>query len=62
MSGDETIGEKLVRIETKLDAALGKQTDHEARLRCVEKRIWLVSGGVVIAAWCAERVIPFLKP
>jgi hypothetical protein len=32
---DDT-AERLVRIETKLDAALAKQDDHEARVRRVE--------------------------
>ena len=42
--------ERLVRIETKLDAALTVQTDHEARIRSGEKRQWLHTGALVVLA------------
>jgi hypothetical protein len=63
MSNDEVhqIEKSMVRIETKLDIALGRQSDHETRLRCLEKRIWFISGGAVLI-WALERSVPFLKP
>jgi len=34
----------LVRIETKLDMALGRVEDHEGRLRQIERAIWRAAG------------------
>ncbi|MFG3137711.1 hypothetical protein [Streptomyces sp. NPDC048211] len=36
--GGETVGERLVRIETKLDTLLQHAMDHEQRLRKLEDR------------------------
>ena len=59
---NELVGEKLVRIETKLDSALSGFRDHETRLRSVEdaqaqgkggKAVMIgtasVSGGAIVA-------------
>ncbi|WP_406527397.1 hypothetical protein [Streptomyces sp. I8-5] len=36
--GGETVGERLVRIETKLDTLLQHAMDHEQRIRKLEDR------------------------
>lgn len=51
MTAPDTVGERLARIETKLDAWLTQQsnteirvqanhTDHEARIRRLERAVW----------------------
>lgn len=46
-----TDGERLVRIETKLDAALSKDDDHEQRIRALERARWpLPSAAVLLSA------------
>lgn len=52
---ESTVGERLARIETKLDAVLAQQTnhevrvqanhtDHETRLRLLERKVWTAAG------------------
>lgn len=36
--------ERLVRIETKLDIVLAQHTDHEVRLRALERAKWIAAG------------------
>lgn len=36
--------ERLVRIESKLDQNSAMHTDHEARIRKLERAIWLATG------------------
>ena len=51
MVRDSDIGERLARIETKLDAVLNSDTDKEKRLRSLERWKWshAISGGAVLA-------------
>lgn len=49
MSDDH--GERLVRIETKLDIALKTHEDHEDRLRSIERKVWSVSGAMGLASF-----------
>jgi hypothetical protein len=44
MSTDREVLDRLVRIETKLDAQLTRSDDHEGRLRRLERALWLVTG------------------
>jgi hypothetical protein len=44
------IVDRLARIETKLDAALATQADHETRMRVTEKKQWYHSGALALAA------------
>lgn len=44
MTADGEVVERLVRIETKLDAQLTRSDDHEVRLRRLERALWLVAG------------------
>lgn len=43
---DEDITTRLVRIETKIDTL----TDHEGRLRALEREQWLHRGGLAVVA------------
>lgn len=44
MTTPDPVGERLARIETKLDQALANHTDHETRLRRVERALWTATG------------------
>ena len=48
MVAHEDVVQRLTRIETKLDAALECDKDHEKRLRAVEHRQWWMSGAAAI--------------
>lgn len=55
------IGERLARIEEKLDAALENVLDHEKRLRGLERFMW---GSVAVAAFVggiAAKVADWLR-
>lgn len=60
MDGSELmVGERLARIEVKLDQVLNTDTDHETRIRALE-RVWLKAAGaaaVVSAAVSAAAVL-----
>ncbi len=56
---DPQVGERLVRIETKLDQALATHADHEARIRRLERVVWgaasaAATGGAGIAAFLTK--------
>ena len=57
----EKIGETLVRIETKLDAALEEQKDHEARIRGVEHSQWAWAGGAAVVSVVSSWLISIFK-
>jgi len=48
-SDDDDGNDRLVRIETKLDMLLG--LDHEKRIRAVENKQWLFTGGAISLSW-----------
>lgn len=52
--------ERLVRIETKLDGLVDttkeRGTDHEARLRSLEKLKWVILGGATVAGGAAGAI------
>lgn len=58
--------ERLVRIETKIDAMLDKNEDHEDRIRTLEASRWKIAGGLLVAApiitALANRAIPHVWP
>jgi hypothetical protein len=54
MSSDEPVGEKLARIETKLDAALNGFRDHETRIRTLEEEQAQQKGGRAMLAFAAS--------
>lgn len=47
--------ERLVRIETKLDAHLKTAEDHETRLRSVERKQWGIAGLIAFASMYFNR-------
>jgi len=51
--------ERLVRMETKLDMALARQTDHEGRVRILEENLQNAKGGwkVLTAIGTASGVV-----
>lgn len=46
----DTVAVILARMEVKLDHALTRGDDHEARLRVLEKKVWLASGLAALSA------------
>lgn len=44
MDGEQSVLERLVRLEVKLDLALNDRADHETRLRKVERWMYLTAG------------------
>ena len=53
--------ERLARIETKLDAALATDADHEKRLRAVEKKQWWLSGVAAVVGFLASHFGPSFR-
>lgn len=49
MSTSNEVLERLVRIETKLDAAISRADDHETRIRRMERMLWLAAGAATAA-------------
>lgn len=49
MSTSSEVLERLVRIETKLDAAISRADDHETRIRRMERMLWLAAGAATAA-------------
>jgi hypothetical protein len=49
---EESVGERLVRIETKLDQALTQHgedlKDHETRIRRLERALWTAAGAGIV--------------
>lgn len=53
----ENIERALGRIEGKIDALVAQKTDHETRIRSLEKRSWLIAGGAAVIAFITERIV-----
>lgn len=69
VSEDAALVKVLTRLETKLDGALSRADDHEARLRAVERRrtvaprdLWLGLTGAVTAGAALSSIIANLTP
>jgi len=56
----ESDRDRLVRIETKLDAYLPVQQDHELRIRALEKARWIIAGVAAAGGGAAGGVISSL--
>lgn len=48
--------DRLTRIETKLDAALAVDKDHEFRLRRVEAKQYYLAGFAAISAFIVTKI------
>lgn len=46
---DNEVLERLTRIETKLDTAIGRVDDHESRIRRLERALWPATGAAATA-------------
>lgn len=46
---DREVLDRLVRIETKLDNVIYLGTDHETRIRKLERALWLATGAAAAA-------------
>lgn len=55
---DEGVGERLARIETKLDSALGRLDDHEPRIRKLERIVWIGAGLAGAAGGYLGQLLP----
>ncbi|NIJ10633.1 hypothetical protein FHU38_000977 [Saccharomonospora amisosensis] len=56
--GDDTVGERLATIETKLDLLIVKRDDHEIRLRKLERWAWVVAGAAGAIGGSIARLLP----
>jgi hypothetical protein len=46
----------LIRIDTNVGALLKHESDHEKRIRALEKKQWLLSGGAVALSTLAAKM------
>lgn len=56
MTTGETIEVQLARIEGKLDVALAGVSDHEQRIRKLERAVWGAAGAGLLAGGFAGSV------
>jgi hypothetical protein len=61
MVAHDEVVQRLTRIETKLDAALECDKDHEKRLRGLEHKQWWLSGVAAVAGFLASHFGPGFK-
>lgn len=59
MSADEEvpIGERLARIEVKLDIWHQTHMDHEGRIRSLERRMWLAMGAAAVGGGTLAQLL-----
>jgi hypothetical protein len=62
MSNEDVIAlvERLVRIETKLDVSNRTHDDHEARIRKLERSLWIAMGFAAALGGVAGQLAGFL--
>jgi hypothetical protein len=56
-----TISDRLARIETKLDGLSSGHTDHEARIRALERTKWIAVGAAAAAGGLAGQLTQLLQ-
>ncbi|OLT46497.1 hypothetical protein BJF85_16775 [Saccharomonospora sp. CUA-673] len=54
----EGMSERLARIETKLDALIDQRTDHEQRLRKLERWALIVAVGAGAGGGTVAQLVP----
>lgn len=59
-SFDQAMRDLLIEIKTKLDLALTDVTDHELRLRALERTKWVMVGAAAAAGGIAGKIITLL--
>jgi len=52
------MSERLARIETKLDALIDQRTDHEHRLRKLERWALLTAGTAGVVGGTVSQLVP----
>ncbi|HEX4816711.1 MAG TPA: hypothetical protein VFV66_28550 [Nonomuraea sp.] len=57
MTDEPLIIERLARIETKLDNAIGRADDHETRIRRLERALWLVTGAAAAVGGALGSIV-----
>lgn len=50
------IGETVARLDEKMTVVGKASTDHETRLRSIEKKIYVFSGASAVVGWLAGRM------
>lgn len=55
---DAGMSERLARIETKLDALIDQRTDHEHRIRKLERWALLAAGAAGAVGGTVAQVVP----
>ena len=53
----ETVAVILARMEVKLDTVLNSVTDHETRIRVLEKKVWTAAGTVAALAGIGNYIL-----
>lgn len=53
---NDSVPERLMRIEEKIDTLIEIRKDHEGRLRAVEKKQWYHTGGLAAVAFLFKFV------
>jgi hypothetical protein len=53
---ESTVGEQLAVINTKLDVLIEQRTDHEVRLRSLEKFRWVLAGAALAGGGLSTAV------
>ena len=56
----DDIRDLLIEIKTKLDYAITNQTDHETRLRALERSKWVAVGAAAAAGGITGRLAGLL--
>ncbi|AWY04859.1 hypothetical protein PBI_FLOOF_22 [Microbacterium phage Floof] len=59
-SEDAALVSFLTRVEVKLDAVLTRGDDHEARIRALERKVWLVAGAATVAGGLLGNLAPII--
>jgi hypothetical protein len=57
---EESMRDLLIEIKTKLDIALGHLSDHEGRLRDLERTKWLMVGAAAAVGGAAGKLVGLL--
>lgn len=58
---DPTVGEQLAAINVKLDVLIEQRTDHEARLRGLERFRWVLLGAAAASGPIWEQITTSAK-
>ncbi|MDP9820487.1 hypothetical protein [Nocardioides massiliensis] len=55
-----TVGERLAVMDTKLDVLIQQRTDHEERLRTLERFRWVLLGVAAASGPVFSKIAPHL--